>query len=125
MQKKAGCGPSHGRRGRARSIDALWVIVVPEMQIKLKKGFGRAIRTETDTCDVAILDERSMPGQRYFEDVKIALGLDIYQYNEWYLDNWTKAIFQLTSGAFSLSDVEVPDCRLPAGAFHGAEGGPC
>ena len=48
-------------------------IVVPEMQIKLKQGFGRAIRTETDTCVVAILDERSVPGQRYFEDVKTAL----------------------------------------------------
>ena len=48
-------------------------IVVPEMQIKLKQGFGRAIRTETDTCVVAILDERSTPGQRYFEDVKTAL----------------------------------------------------
>ena len=48
-------------------------IVVPEMQIKLKQGFGRAIRTETDTCVVAILDERSVPGQRYFEDVKAAL----------------------------------------------------
>ena len=30
-------------------------VVVPEMQIKLKQGFGRAIRTETDTCVVAIL----------------------------------------------------------------------
>ena len=48
-------------------------IVVPEMQIKLKQGFGRAIRTETDTCVVAILDERSVPGQRYFQDVKTAL----------------------------------------------------
>ena len=48
-------------------------IVVPEMQIKLKQGFGRAIRTENDTCVVAILDERSTPGQRYFKDVKTAL----------------------------------------------------
>ena len=48
-------------------------IVVPEMQIKLKQGFGRAIRTETDTCVVAILDERSVPGQRYLQDVKTAL----------------------------------------------------
>ena len=30
--------------------------VVPEMQIKLRQGFGRAIRTETDSCVVAILD---------------------------------------------------------------------
>ncbi len=46
---------------------------MPEMQIKLKQGFGRAIRTETDTCVVAILDERAVPGQRYFEDVTAAL----------------------------------------------------
>ena len=31
--------------------------VVPEVQIKLKQGFGRVIRTETDTCVVAILDK--------------------------------------------------------------------
>ena len=30
--------------------------VVPEMQIKLRQGFGRAIRTETDSCVVAVLD---------------------------------------------------------------------
>ena len=43
------------------------------MQIKLKQGFGRAIRTETDTCVIAILDERAVPGRRYFQDVKAAL----------------------------------------------------
>ena len=43
------------------------------MQIKLKQGFGRAIRTETDTCVVAILDERSVPGRRHFEAMKAAL----------------------------------------------------
>ena len=48
-------------------------VVVPEMQIKLKQGFGRAIRTETDTCAVAILDERSTPGQRHFEAMRAAL----------------------------------------------------
>ena len=48
-------------------------VVVPEMQIKLKQGFGRAIRTETDTCVVAILDERSAPGQRHFEAMRAAL----------------------------------------------------
>ena len=48
-------------------------VVVPEMQIKLKQGFGRAIRTETDTCVVAILDERSVPSQRYFEAMQAAL----------------------------------------------------
>ena len=48
-------------------------VVVPEMQIKLKQGFGRAIRTETDTCVVAILDERAAEDQRYFQDVLDAL----------------------------------------------------
>ena len=48
-------------------------VVVPEMQIKLKQGFGRAIRTETDTCVVAILDERAAKGKRYSEDVLAAL----------------------------------------------------
>ena len=48
-------------------------VVVPEMQIKLKQGFGRAIRTETDTCAVAILDERAGVGGRYHDDVLAAL----------------------------------------------------
>ena len=33
--------------------------VIPEMQKKLRQGFGRAIRTEHDSCVVAILDERA------------------------------------------------------------------
>jgi len=38
-------------------------VVVPEMLIKLKQGFGRLIRTERDTGVVAILDSRvSVPG---------------------------------------------------------------
>ena len=41
--------------------------VIPEMQIKLRQGFGRAIRTETDTCAIAILDERAKKGGRYRE----------------------------------------------------------
>ena len=48
-------------------------VVVPEMQIKLKQGFGRAIRTETDTCVVAILDERASYGKRYHINVVGAL----------------------------------------------------
>ena len=51
----------------------LRAVVVPEMQIKLKQGFGRAIRTETDTCVVAILDERAGKGQRYHDDMLAAL----------------------------------------------------
>lgn len=48
-------------------------VVTPEMQIKLRQGFGRAIRTETDTCVVAILDERASRAGRYFGDVRAAL----------------------------------------------------
>ena len=48
-------------------------VVVPEMQIRLKQGFGRAIRLETDTCAIAILDERAAKGSRYFRDVQSAL----------------------------------------------------
>lgn len=47
--------------------------VVPEMQIKLRQGFGRAIRTETDSCVVAILDPRAAPGKRYHQVVLEAL----------------------------------------------------
>lgn len=42
-------------------------MVVPEMQIKLKQCFGRAVHAETDTCVVDILDERAVPDHRYFE----------------------------------------------------------
>ena len=48
-------------------------VVVPEMQIKLKQGFGRAIRLETDSCVIAILDERASRGKRYHHDVLAAL----------------------------------------------------
>lgn len=48
-------------------------VVVPEMQVKLKQGFGRAIRRETDTCVVAILDERAAKGGRYHRDMLAAL----------------------------------------------------
>lgn len=51
----------------------LQAVVVPEMQIKLRQGFGRAIRTETDTCVIAILDERAARGRRYRRDVLTAL----------------------------------------------------
>ena len=47
--------------------------IVPEMQQKLRQGFGRAIRTETDSCAVAILDPRAAPGGRYHRAVLDAL----------------------------------------------------
>ena len=45
----------------------------PDMQKKLRQGFGRAIRTETDTCVVSILDIRAVKGGKYHEDVMCAL----------------------------------------------------
>ena len=48
-------------------------VVLPDMQSKLRQGFGRAIRTETDTCVVAVLDRRAAEGQRYHAAVLEAL----------------------------------------------------
>lgn len=48
-------------------------VAVPDMQKKLRQGFGRAIRTETDTCVVTILDGRAARGGRYYKDVLCAL----------------------------------------------------
>ena len=48
-------------------------VVVPEMLIKLKQGFGRLIRTETDTGVVAILDSRAGIGGAYRDRVLDAL----------------------------------------------------
>lgn len=47
--------------------------IVPEMQRKLRQGFGRAIRTETDTCVISILDQRAAPEGRYHQAVLEAL----------------------------------------------------
>ena len=47
--------------------------IVPEMQQKLRQGFGRAIRTETDSCAVAILDPRAAPDGRYHQSALDAL----------------------------------------------------
>ena len=44
-------------------------VALPDMLMKLRQGFGRAIRTETDTCVVAVLDERAVPGNRYYHDI--------------------------------------------------------
>ena len=43
------------------------------MQKKLRQGFGRAIRTEQDSCVVAILDERAAPGAKYHNAALAAL----------------------------------------------------
>ena len=46
---------------------------IPEMQKKLRQGFGRAIRTEQDSCVVAILDERAGIGGKYHDAALAAL----------------------------------------------------
>ena len=47
--------------------------VIPEMQKKLRQGFGRAIRTEQGSCVVALLDERAAPGAKYHAAALAAL----------------------------------------------------
>ena len=49
--------------------DYIREVIIPDMQVKLRQGFGRAIRTETDTCVVSILDYRAAPGERYHRAV--------------------------------------------------------
>ena len=63
----------HEKQNYPTLQDFIRSVIVPEMQIKLKQGFGRAIRTETDTCVVAILDERCSARGRYRQDVLNAL----------------------------------------------------
>jgi ATP-dependent DNA helicase DinG len=48
-------------------------VIVPEMLIKLKQGFGRLIRGEADTGVVAILDSRAGEGGAYRKRVLAAL----------------------------------------------------
>lgn len=48
-------------------------VIVPDMQKRLRQGFGRAIRTEMDTCVVSILDYRAVAGGKYNKDVLNAL----------------------------------------------------
>ena len=47
--------------------------VIPEMQKKLRQGFGRALRTEQASCVVAILDERAGIGGKYHDAALAAL----------------------------------------------------
>lgn len=51
--------------------DYIKAVVIPDMQKKLRQGFGRAIRTETDTCVVSILDHRA--AGKYHSEVLNAL----------------------------------------------------
>lgn len=68
----------HKRAQYENLSDFIKAVIVPDMQIKLRQGFGRAIRIESDTCVIAILDERANPKNgRYFEAVQKALPLGI------------------------------------------------
>ena len=53
--------------------DYIRAVIIPDMQVKLRQGFGRAIRTETDTCVISVLDHRAAPGERYYQAVLEAL----------------------------------------------------
>jgi ATP-dependent DNA helicase DinG len=44
-------------------------VLTPEMLVKLKQGFGRLIRTMTDTGCVAILDIRAFIGEAYYDRI--------------------------------------------------------
>ncbi len=67
--------PIHeAQKEQYRSLESyIQTIVVPDMQKKLRQGFGRAIRTEQDTCVVSILDHRTAKKGRYRSDVLEAL----------------------------------------------------
>ena len=53
--------------------DYITAEIIPEMQKKLRQGFGRAIRTEQDSCVVALLDERAGIGGKYHDAALAAL----------------------------------------------------
>jgi len=63
----------HLREQYASLKEFIHAVAIPDMQIKLRQGFGRAIRLETDTCVVAVLDERATIGSRYHNAMKAAL----------------------------------------------------
>lgn len=48
-------------------------VAIPEMQVKLRQGFGRGIRLVSDTCVVSILDGRAAPGGNHHNAVLAAL----------------------------------------------------
>lgn len=51
----------------------LRAVIVPDTQRVLRQGVGRAIRLETDTCVIALLDSRAQPAQKYHEAAMAAL----------------------------------------------------
>lgn len=48
-------------------------VAIPEMQVKVRQGFGRGIRLVSDTCAVSILDGRAAPGGSHHDAVLAAL----------------------------------------------------
>lgn len=48
-------------------------VIIPEMEIKLKQGFGRLIRIVSDTGAIAILDSRAHKNGVYYKSVRKAL----------------------------------------------------
>ena len=66
-------GSDYKRQQYPNLRDYINAEIIPEMQKKLRQGFGRAIRTEQDSCVVAILDERAGIGGRYHDAALAAL----------------------------------------------------
>ena len=64
---------NYERQQYSKLRDYISAEVIPEMQKKLRQGFGRAIRTEQDSCVVAILDERAGIGGKYHDAALAAL----------------------------------------------------
>ena len=64
---------NYERRQYPNLRDYINAEIIPEMQKKLRQGFGRAIRTEQDSCVVAILDERAGIGGKYHDAALAAL----------------------------------------------------
>jgi ATP-dependent DNA helicase DinG len=58
---------------------------VPEAIIRLKQGFGRLIRTRTDTGTVAILDHRVLTKAygRYFLKALPSCALEVIELAKW------------------------------------------
>lgn len=63
----------HERKKYNSLKEFIEAVALPDMQIKLRQGIGRAIRLETDTCVIAILDDRAQRQRSYHNAVKQAL----------------------------------------------------
>jgi ATP-dependent DNA helicase DinG len=73
-------------------------VIVPEMLVKLKQGFGRLIRNESDTGVCAILDSRANKNGRYRKRILLSLppcpvSADIIDVEAFMKDNKQPAYF--------------------------------